>query len=272
MHNNGRAVILTAAALAVISLAPISSAATPDISVFRNAVEISDLELGIHRGRYVGRGQIVYFGVEMTTEWRTARGESYFASLNLSVDRQQGRFRPVINIVHRTEADKPPTPLVATSSPVAAPATTPITSGGLDTVKGVGQVVQVTGDTNSVRNDISLNLRTVPVGAPSTASAAAPPGAAGTTTITTDSGATTQAGSDHKQLGVTVVVPGQGVATQSITGLGGLRQSVQLTGDMNSVLNQLNLTAEFRAVTNPGVRHLRTTFQTTRGLPQAGMF
>ena len=188
MHNNGRAIILTATALAVMTIAPITGATLPDISAFRNAVEISDLELGIQRGRYVGRGQIVYFGVEMNTEWRTASGESYRAGLNLSVDRHQGRFRPVINIVHRTEVGKPPVATVAASSPVAAPApAAPITSGGLDTVKGVGQVVQVTGDTNSVRNNINLSLRTVDGGAPSPAPAAAPP--AGVTTSTTNSGA-----------------------------------------------------------------------------------
>ncbi len=270
MHNNtGRAVILTATALAVVALAPVAATAMPDLSVFRNAVEISDLELGIQRGRYAGRGQIVYFGVEMNTEWRTASGESYRAGLQLSVDRHHGRYRPVINIVHRSEVEKP----LATSSSAAppTPATAPITSGGLDTVKGVGQVVQVTGDTNSVRNDINLSLRTVDSGAPSVAAATAPT-PSGSATSTSDSGASAQSGSDPKQLGVSVVVPGQGIATQSITGLGGLRQNVQLTGDMNSVLNQLNLTAEFRAVSSPGMRHMRSSFQTMRGLPQAGMF
>ena len=268
MHNTGRAVILTATALAVVALAPVAATAMPDLSVFRNAVEISDLELGIQRGRYVGRGQIVYFGVEMNTEWRTASGESYRAGLQLSVDRHHGRYRPVINIVHRSEVEKP---VAATPSSAAAPVTAPITSGGLDTVKGVGQVVQVTGDTNSVRNDINLSLRTIDSGAPSVAAATAPT-PSGSATSTSDSGASAQSGSDPKQLGVSVVVPGQGVATQSITSLGGLRQNVQLTGDMNSVLNQLNLTAEFRAVSSPGMRHMRSSFQTMRGLPQAGMF
>lgn len=241
----------------------------PDISVFRNAVEVSDLELGIQRGRYVARGQIMYFGVEMNTEWRTASGQLYRSGLHFGVDRHAGRFKPVVTIVHQNENARTP-PASIPASPASTPAAT-ISTGGLDTVKGVGQVVQVTGDTNSVRNDISLNLRTTSSETPESPAAvnsrtAGSPSPAGASAVAG------QGGDPGKSLGVTVAVPGQGVASQSISSLGGLRQNVRLTGDMNSVLNQLNLTAEFRAVSNPGVRHMRSSFQSMRGLPQAGMF
>lgn len=249
---------------------PVTEAAMPDVSAFRHAVEISDLELGIQRGRYVGRGQIMYFGIEMNTEWRTASGQVYRAGLNLGVDRHPGRFTPVVTIVHRTEASSTASsPVPAVAAPPAS--TAPISSGGLDTIKGVGQVVQVTGDTNSVRNDINVSLRTTGSEAPESP-AAATAATAGSSSSASGSGAVAQSGKDNQSLGVSVVVPGQGVATQSITSLGGLRQNVRLTGDMNSVLNQLNLTAEFRALSSPGVRHMRSSFQTMRGLPQAGLF
>ena len=246
---------------------PVTEAAMPDVSAFRNAVEISDLELGIQRGRYVGRGQIMYFGVEMNTEWRTASGQVYRAGLNFGVDRHMGRFKPVVTIVHQADVAKAVPPSVPASAPTAT-----ISSGGLDTVKGVGQVVQVTGDTNSVRNDISVSLRTTRSETPESP-AVLNAGNAGSSSSPGASGAAGQAGTgSSKSLGVTVVVPGQGVASQSISSLGGLRQNVRLTGDMNSVLNQMNLTAEFRALSSPGVRHMRSSFQTMRGLPQVGMF
>lgn len=265
-----RLLALLTFAMAVTLAMPATEAAMPDVSAFRHAVEISDLELGIQRGRYVGRGQIMYFGIEMNTEWRTASGQVYRAGLGLGVDRHHGRFKPVVTIVHRTDVAKSPAPLATAAAP--PPATTaPISSGGLDTVKGVGQIVQVTGDTNSVRNDISVNLRTTG------SETAEPPAAAnavtaGSSSSTSGSGVVAKSGNDNQSLSVSVVVPGQGVATQSITSLNGLRQNVRLTGDMNSVLNQLNLTAEFRAVSSPGVRHMRSSFQSMRGLPQAGMF
>ena len=250
--------------MATTATLPVTEAAMPDVSAFRNAVEISDLELGIQRGRYVGRGQIMYFGVEMNTQWSTASGQVYRAGLNFGVDRHMGRFKPVVTIVHQADVAKAVPPSVPASAPTAT-----ISSGGLDTVKGVGQVVQVTGDTNSVRNDISVSLRTTRSETPESPAAA---NAAASSSSTPGSGAVAQTGNDSKSLGVTVVVPGQGVASQSITSLGGLRQNVRLTGDMNSVLNQMSLTAEFRALSSPGVRHMRSSFQTMRGLPQAGMF
>jgi len=247
-----------------------TEAALPDITVFRNAVEVSDLELGMQRGRYVGRGRIMYFGIEMLTEWRTARGEVIHAGLNLSVNRRS--FRPVVHIVPTagiTRLAAPP----ATGSPATAGTPTPITSGGLETVKGVGQVVQVTGDTNSVRNDITLDLRTTDGGGPPGSIVPELPAQdKQASAVSMDSGATVQAGADSKNLGVVVAVPGQGIVTQNITGMTGLKQNVRLSGDMNRVMNQLNLSAEFSAVSNPGVSSMRSTFRSMRGVPLQGMF
>lgn len=263
--------------LSVIGVVLLSTAAwaglLPNLSVFKTAVEVSDEELANMRGRFASRGRVVYFGVEMYTEWETAKGKVYTSGLDLSVRRGKSHFRPTISIVRVAKVDKVDKKLAKElKHKDKLKIKAEISEGGLKDTKGVTQVVQVTGDTNKVRNGITLTIRTG-TGSPTGETAATDLPESGPVAATTDSGVVAVASVDKNSLSVEITVPGQGIAKQSITSLAGLRQSVRLTGDMNNITNRLNLTAEFRAPNAGRVSAtIRSALQGMRGLPQAGLY
>lgn len=59
-----------------------ATASLPDRHIFNDADEISDADLAGMRGRYVGTGEILYFGVAMYTQWQTQDGRTLNAGLS----------------------------------------------------------------------------------------------------------------------------------------------------------------------------------------------
>lgn len=251
-----------AGAVAMMSLAPAALAAPVHRDAFR-PVELADAELGEMRGRFVSQGEILYFGVEMYTQW-TAAGEVYVAGLNIGIDRSQSSFRPTVTIVRIADIRNTNPSDTATG----AAAGRAISQGGLDAVQGVGQVVQVTGDANLARNNMMLTVRSYN-GTP-LATAGGTAGSA--TAVDPQSGAVASATVANNSLGVAVTVPGQGTAMQGIAGSTGMRQLVQVTGDMNNVVNTLSLTAEVGRTVNTITPSLSAAINTMRGLPQIGRY
>ncbi len=265
--------------VAVIGAVLLSTAAwaglLPNLGVFKTATEVSDDELANIRGRFVDRGKIVYFGIEMYTEWKTAEGRVFTSGVNLDVKRGESHhFRPTISVVRIAKVDKDldGDKLIDHDHDHGSKSITEISEGGLKDTKGVTQVVQVTGDTNKVRNNITLNIKTRADSSGDETATTGHPLQSGPVTASTESGATAVASVDKNGLSVEITIPGQGVAKQSITSLAGLRQNVRVMGDMNNITNKLNLTAQFRSVNSQRVSaNIRSALQGLRGLRPAGL-
>lgn len=229
------------------------------------AMEVSDSVLASLRGRYVSPTQIVYFGVEMNTQWRTAGGDQYYAGLYIGINHNRASFSPTVTVLSRAGGNA----VNAGSSGNVTPqgGSEGISSAGLDNIQGVVQAVQVTGNTNAARNQLTMTLRSGDAGD-------APSGGGwrtGTTyVVNTATGATAGTLVHIRQAGVSISIPGQGIAQQDISSLRGMQQQIQMSGDSNQVLNNVQITAGFTSLRNLG-GGIQNAFDSLRNLPQAGM-
>lgn len=205
-----------------------------------SAVEVGDDVLAGMRGRYVTPAQVVYFGVEMLTRWQTADGAAYNAGLYIGVDRSGNGFKPNVTILSR-EQRSPGQAGGSQVGPVASNGS--ISAGGIENVQGVGQSVQVTGDANGARNQITMNIGSgeIKIGAPSGE------GWSSGTVATSDGNQKPSLGTQvgGGKASVSIAIPGQGIARQEISSLKGVQQQVQLVGSLNQVINHTTLIAKF---------------------------
>lgn len=228
--------------------------------------EVRDSDLAGMRGRYLNANQVVYFGVEMVSQWQTADGKLLQAGLDLNVDLRHGganpavSFRPVVTIAALT-----------TRNDVAGSGSRVVAGGGLGNATGVVQGIQVAGDGNQVRNDIRMSVTRDD-------NPSAPAGDAGGGNVATASdghGAVTIAQAGGNALGVIIDIPGQGRVIQQIRGANagggfGIVQTAQVASDMNRIQNVLRLTADLRAMTVSPALNVGAALQTLRGIPVAG--
>lgn len=257
---------LAAVLAATVSTLPLARAAMPpDMHVFDHAAVIPDAELGHMRGKFVTAGQVMYFGVEMVTQWLSASGQAITASgllqVSLAGDAPQARFTPHITVEQRATA----------ASPAGGSLTAAGGAGGLQDVQGVVQNIQVAGTSNGITNTIGIN-----VNASSVAPEMQPASAGSLTASTTTAGgsvATVGLGADGMKVAVTV--PDQGRTVQQIhrsSMVGGqVLQSVQLGGDVNQIQNRINLNVQM----NPGAGAASQTANMLLGMkmiPQRGIF
>jgi len=227
-----------------------------------HAIEVSDPVLATMRGKYVSGGHIVYFGVEMITRFTTGAGGTYEGGLYVGIHRPHPEFHPTMTVMSKAEAKDDGT----ARSPGESGH---IRSGGLDRVNGVSQSVQVTGDANAAANQLTMNV-----------------GEEGDTSGPSGSGwhegsaqANTQGGQvktqvDARGAGVTVTVPGQGVARQQVVNALGLQQQLQLNGSVNRVLNNMNINVAVRAATRQTIalEGVDNALASLRNLPGNGRF
>lgn len=257
---------LAAVLAAAVSSLPLARAAMPpDTHVFDHAAVIPDAELGHMRGKFVTAGQVMYFGVEMVTQWLSGSGQAITASgllqVSLAGDAPQIRFTPHITVEQRT----------ASAGPGAGSMTAAGGAGGLQEVQGVVQNIQVAGTSNGITNTIGINVN---------ASEAAPemrPASGGplTASTTTAGGSMATVGLGADGMKVAVVVPDQGRTVQQIhrSGMvgGQVLQSVQLGGDVNQIQNRINLNVQM----NPGAGPASQAPHMLHGMkmiPQRGVF
>lgn len=170
-------------------------------------------------GGVSGSGSVEYFGVAMMTSW--------------SIGGSTASATETIGVNAKTET------VTITSSMSGS---LPVTSAGGNTAtgslqttnaNGVTQVIQVSGDDNTVTNSATLT-----VGAPSSSSATSSTSFVPTVT-TCSNGCTTTVGYG----GVTIAVRGVGQATQQI-GANGITQSVQVAGNGNTIANAMQMSAQ----------------------------
>lgn len=230
-----------------------ANAEIPEMHVFANAPELSDVMLAEARGKFVTGGQIMSFGVSMVTEWITASGEVINASANLHVGmngaKPQAHFQPSITVQQIQ-----PNPQTSTSG-------NNIVSGsqGLENVSGVVQRIQVAGRSNGIGNSIGINVKRNQSGAGNQLSSSS---RNQTMNVLTPGGNNANVSLVNNGLSVGVKVANQGTAMQSIRsvaqGNGQVMQSVQLTGNLNRINNLINLDVQTRSISSgPSVNALQ---------------
>ena len=192
---------------------------------------VSDSTLDSMRGRFItGAGQILYFGVEMLSTWRSSDGRVLSGSALLSFDFSKGMpqvtFVPTVSIVQGSGGA-----LVDTAG-------RSIDASGLANVSGIAQGIQIVGDHNSAGNSTELHVTT-------TLPAGAGAGVAGNAALAVGD-ASVSASLQPDSMAVTLGVDGQGSLRQTIrgdgAGGGSVLQTVSLLGDGHDVGNQLRIT------------------------------
>ena len=228
--------LLTISLVGSTLLAQPAMAIMPDTSVFRDSADIPDATLAVMRGRYAGPSGILYFGVEMVTQWQTADGRILNSGISLSVDKQ---YRPTITIVTQNTA-----PTSGAASQTSTGHGNVVISGGLGNVSGVAQSIQIGGDGNAIHNDLNMNIQLN-----ATDKNANPPPENGIalngpgTTAINDNGSTTTVTLSGNTLSMAVGVAGQGQVLQQLRGSAGFLQSAQIGGDLNQIHNVININA-----------------------------
>jgi len=220
-----------------------ASPVAPDMAAFKGHTEISDRALNGVRGSYISADQILYFGVEMYTQWQSSSG-TYGASLNIGIDRSVSKVQPTVTVTSNVNGSNGGNGTAGTPSGQ-------ISSGGLKQVQGVTQVVQTTGNSNRVANTIGLDVVTQ---RPATAGSTNSAQAGGNKTFVDNTGATARTYVNANGAGVTVTVPMHGSASQSVASVIGMQQQAQVYSDANTVQNQLNMVIQVQPNTASSFR------------------
>ncbi len=223
----------------VMPLAPAVLMASPgDGSVGKGVSLLTNPEMSEIRGKYtVSSNQVLYFGVEMASAWKTQDGQQLQGSASLGLDFSKGSspvvsFTPTVSILSSQRGGK------RTDT-----ANRTVTSSGVDNVTGLGQSIQVAGDYNNASNTLSVKmLDEMPDGGEHAG--------IGESLRTTDGlGGEASSVLDEKGVMVTLSLDGQGVVQQSIRGAvtggatpgNGAFQSIRTLGDSHTISNRMQL-------------------------------
>ena len=229
--------------------------AAPQIDDFEATVARNDFrqldgdELDQLRGRYVQGNNVLLFGMEMSTVWKSPAGD-FETRANLQIDLSGAK--PSVTFTPHVTA----TTDEAYQSHLASSADSHalVVDHGTGNARGVVQVIQAGGDYNSAGNDFQLSIN---------------PGRGfgstennGETALNPASGVQLSVQSGTNGLGMRIHVPGQGEVSQGIYAGRGLHQSVQLTGSQLEVHNMTRMQMQM----SEGVRNSAPTGELRRAL------
>jgi len=271
-NKNTRYSIVTAAATLAGGMLLMSSANAmmeEELSVFGDAVELSDNEMGDMRGRFLNGNQLSYFGVEMYTRWTNSSGETLNTGLVLGTEvSSSAQLRPTVTVFQASEHTAQ-----GSANTQSSAGTSSITSSGLDNGIGITQAIQVAGDLNQVSNELSIDVG--PEGSVNHLDIAGTPIAVngpGTTTLDDGAGNMTTFSLNRDGFGYTVINQSQDQITQMVSNATadsarGIAQSVQITTNLNQVVNVTNIVVEHRQL-GASIRRpvLNAAFLSLRGL------
>lgn len=246
----------------IITVSPVASAALPpDLEVFNGMQEVSDNDLGHMRGKFASNNQVLYFGVEMISQWETSTGSVITAGANLNID-----FRSNTPSVHYA-----PTVSIEQSQNTI---TTQQTDGsnnvsggaGLANISGVSQTIQVAGASNSIHNGIDMQVElTSSNQGGSVANAVS--GQAGLVSATASDGTVATVTLSHNSVGVNVMVPGQGQILQEIRNQG-MFQAARIGGDLNQIHNAITMHIGLNTATGIDSTSAFAAIQSLKSLPR----
>ncbi|MGM0701850.1 MAG: hypothetical protein ACQEUG_05520 [Pseudomonadota bacterium] len=254
------AVSVTLIGASLVLSAPLSARAATvatDFSepTFQNGQQLSDYELAQLRGKAVNGRQVLFFGVEMSMNWKSPAGEEVHARADLGIDMANGQPSPTFTS-HITAT----TPEQYAAYRQAMSDAGQVVDAGSSNAKGVVQLVQAGGDFNSANNRFWIDVGQ-DVGRGSVS-----PGN-NEQSLETPAGAhvaiTKQAGS----LGMTLDIPGTGRASQEILSRRGLHQSIQLSSSHQTISNMTRLRVQLGEASSAKIgQDVKRMLQSVRGL------
>lgn len=241
-----------------LSWAPSVRAAEGPFASLRGCATVPDRVLAHMRGRYVGFGEVQYFGVRMETQWTTANGTVMSSAVNLGIHAGPGNGPTIGYQVHTSV-----TPGTGTGNEGGQGTNVGTNIGG----QGVTQVIQLASDGNAANNSVAIDVTDA------SHVSGEPSGVSDGTGSAGGGGILVTAGVNGNGVGTSIVVPGQGRVTQQLAaGSGGLMQNVMLTSAMNQVQNNLTLTLGLAPGASLGDHGIpNEVLHTTLGLPGAGL-
>lgn len=228
--------------VAMLLASPVAN--SKGLEVAPGMVVVSDPALAVMRGKYVASTtQVVYFGVQMQSNWGVPNGSMLSAGANVSVNltttTPSVSFHPTVNIVEDDNG------YVLTDTTNRT-----ITSSGINNISGVTQSTQSAGDYNSTENLAKITfLSEIP----------ADEAVIESIDPITVNGMTASSTLDDNSAVVHLEVEGQGVAEQSIRGTvqgatgKGVYQTIGVLGDRHRISNQLDMNVVVRNVSESSV-------------------
>lgn len=230
-------VLVLSLSATAVSCGGAAMAATTDFAPFEadgEARQLNDEELGQLRGRFVDKGRVMFFGVEMVSRWRTAAGDSMTAGTRMIGDLMQDqpsvRFEPVINSISVDE--------LASRSSGGTGAT--VADRGTRNASGVVQTIQAGGDFNTAANDLTLDVQDA-ADFRSSPRASGQSVTSGRVQVNGANDSVMNISMQPRDLSVAIDLPGHGRIEQAIVPGRGLRQSIQLTSNLQRVQNLTRL-------------------------------
>jgi hypothetical protein len=229
----------TASILSPVGPASVGASSQPD-----GSAGASPLGSIVNNGVTAGFGQVVYFGVQMVSQWQTGSGtdlNSAQVGAALGINLQNG------TMTQGTWSQSQGAGLAA-----IPPATDSVNGGGLTNISsGIGQSIQVAGNANSVANQTDIAIST-----------AAP--AALMIPVLNTCGAPCSAVIDPNTMSVAITQPG-GVVSQTINA-NGILQSARIAGDVNQIMNTMHVQVQVAPSAGLNAAQLTSLLQTAQAL------
>lgn len=250
----------------VLFFSPMARAALPQgLEVFNNMQEVSDGDLGDMRGKFASDNQVLYFGVEMVSQWQTPAGNLVTAGANLNIDFQGSGGTPTVQYV----------PTVSIVQQGVSSAQTGNTNGvsggaGLANISGVSQSIQVAGQSNTIKNGIDMQVEATSA-MPGGSINSAMQGQSGSLSASADDGTVATVTLANNSVGINVTVPGQGQVLQQIRNQG-IFQAAKIGGDLNQIHNAITMHIGLNSASASDIGGAYAALQSLKNLPQNGLF
>ncbi len=134
-----------------LALGGVAHAEVTSFDDFSSGRQLSDQELDQLRGRFVERGRLVYFGIQMRSEWHTSGGDYL---------RAETHFRGDLTGAAPRVTFEPNLTMIEVSGPGILPpgSGARVVNAGTDNAYGVVQTIQAGGDFNSAGNDFQVDV------------------------------------------------------------------------------------------------------------------
>lgn len=261
---------LAMALAGILAFAPVARAGLPpDLEVFNNMQEVSDGDLHHMRGKFASNNKVLYFGVEMVSQWQTPTGNLVTAGANLDIDfRGNNGNTPTVSYVPTVTIVQQGQGAVATQNS----GSNSVSGGaGLANVSGVSQSIQVAGQSNSIRNGIDMQVDLASNAQGGGSISGAIQGQAGSTSASGNDGSVATVTLANNSIGVDITVPGQGQVIQQIRNQG-MFQSARIGGDLNQIHNAITMHIGLNTGVGSGAGGAYAALQSLKALPQNGIF
>lgn len=259
--------------VALVVLSPTATAADrpdgwPETPTLDGVHAIPEYELATMRGRFMGDGNVVRFGLRMVSRLQSGTGKSLQGGFQLDVDMTNGR--PLVSFVPSMSIEDNATTTSAGSGiPHGDGAETGRVireaAGNGDTEgtkgRGVVQQVQVAGDGNRANNQMRIEV--VERISNSTSRAH---GSKTDATLHGADGASVRVGAGQDGMTVSLDLPGSGHVTQRVAAGRGVEQLIALKGALNHASSAARLRVELRDSFSQSGKSMRGAIESLRTL------